>query len=160
MHSPLTMLWSISTSWMIIIGSRTSLAWIGICEMPRSAHTLGDFSDRLVPSRELDVAGLELEQLAHRAQALLGTEKAHVAHPLVVVAFAEIAIAGVGDDHDDGLAGAEAARDVERAVDRGAGGAAREDALATRELACGEEGILVRHLENLVDDPRSRGSPP
>ena len=120
-------------------------------------HAPGDRRDGLVPACELDPAGLELQQLAHRAEAMLGAEKAHVAHPLVVVALAEIAIAGVGDDHHDGLAGTQATRDVERAVDRGAGGPAREDALAPRELARGEERILVRDFHDLVDDREVEG---
>ena len=48
-------------------------------------HALRHRGDGLVSARELDAAGLELQQLAHGAEALLGAEKAHVAHPLVVV---------------------------------------------------------------------------
>ena len=68
------------------------------------------------------------------------------------VALAEIAVAGVGNDHHDDLSGAETARHVERAVDRGAGGTAGEDAFAPREPACGQEGVLVRDLEHFIDD--------
>ena len=57
-----------------------------------------------------------------------------------------------------GLAGAEAARDVERAVNRRCRRSRpRRCLLATREPACGEEGVLVRHLENLVDDREVEG---
>ena len=100
-------------------------------------HAPGHRRDGLVSAGELHLTRLELQQLAHRAEALLRAEEAHVAHPLVVVALAEIAVAGVGDDHEDDLARAETARDVERAVHRGAGGAAGEDALAPRELSRG-----------------------
>ena len=120
-------------------------------------HALGDVGDRLAAPRKLNLPRLELEQLPHRAQTLLGAEIAHVAHPLVVEALAEVAITRIGNDHDDDLAGTQAAGDIKGAVHRGTGGAARKDSLATGQLARGDERVLVRYLDHLVDDREVQG---
>ncbi|EGJ77607.1 putative cysteine synthase [Streptomyces sp. Tu6071] len=72
------------------------------------------------------------------------------ADPVVVVDRVEIAVAAVGQDHDDGRAGLDEGRDpVERGDDR-ARGAAREYRLAPYEPAAADDAVQVGDPDDVV----------
>ena len=58
------------------------------------------------------------------------------------------------------VAGAELLRDLERRPDRGAAGAADEQALLAREPARGQERLAVGDRDHTVDDRRVEGLGP
>ena len=67
----------------------------------------------------------------------------------------EIALAEVGKDDDDQLARVlRVARKLDRRVDRRAGGDAHQQALLTGQAARHGEGLVVGHLDDLVDQLR------
>src|SRR5687767_7407916 len=64
----------------------------------------------------------------------------------------DVALAGVGENHDDALAaGLVAGRDLHRGPQRRSAGAAGEDALARGDQAGGVERVLVVHGDGLVE---------
>ena len=71
----------------------------------------------------------------------------------------EVALAGVAQDGDHGLARAELARDVERDLDRRARGDADQQALAPRQLQLGPLGVALGDRAHLGRAPSGRGSP-
>ena len=100
---------------------------------------------------------LEVEHFSHRAKALLGSEEAHVLHPLVVVALAQVAVPGIAEDHHHELAGSELARRPECAEDGGARRPAAEDPFLAGEAPGGQEGVAVAHVHDLVDHREVEG---
>ena len=113
------------------------------------------------------IAALHRQQSAHRPPLAgqhvgdprhCGIEEMVVAHPGVVVDLAEIALAGVRQQHHHQLTRRERARDLERHPHRHARRATDEDRLLARQPAGHAEPVAVPAGDHLVDHREVRGA--
>src|SRR5579875_180548 len=80
-----------------------------------------------------------------------------LAHPGVVINFAEIAAAGIRQQRDDQIAFAAIAGHAESGRNAAAAGAAGEDAFALGQAARPEETFLVAYLQHVVEHGKIHG---
>ena len=84
-------------------------------------HSRNDVTKRLAGIGKGDVLSAFRDKLLDAAQGCFGREVAHISHPLVVEAFADVAIPGITDNGDDNFSRSQSSSFLQRAVKNGPG---------------------------------------